>query len=61
VLWDGGAKNVVMSFERDAARPTLRDGQFYLLIVERSDGSEVKMMLQANAHTRGDPVIVMVP
>jgi hypothetical protein len=61
VLWDGGAKNVVMSFERDAARPTLQDGQFYLLIVERSDGSEVKMMLQAKADTRGDPVIVMVP
>jgi hypothetical protein len=61
VLWDGGAKNVVMSFERDAARPTLQDGQFYLLIVERSDGSELKMMLQAKADTRGAPVIVVVP
>ena len=61
VLWDGGGKNVVMSFERDAARPTLEDGQFYVLTVERNDGSELKMMLQANAETRGDPVIVVVP
>jgi hypothetical protein len=61
VLWDGDAKNIVVIFERDAARPTLQDGQFYLLIVERSDGSELKMMLQANADTRGDPVILVVP
>jgi len=61
ILWDGGGKNIVMSFERDAARPTLEDGQFYVLTVERSDGSELKMMLQANADTRGDPVIFVVP
>ena len=60
-LWDGAAKNVVMSFERDAARPTLEDGQFYVLVIERSDGSELKMMLQANTDTRGAPVIVTVP
>jgi hypothetical protein len=50
-----------MRFEGDVARPMLQDGQFYLLIVERSDGSEFKMMLQANAETRGDPVILVVP
>ena len=38
VLWDGDA-NILMRFERDAARPTLQDGQFYVLVVERGDGS----------------------
>ena len=61
ILWDGDARNVLMKFEGDVARPMLHDGQFYLLIVERSDGSEFKMMLQANAETRGDPVILVVP
>ena len=61
VLWDGDARNILMRLERDAARPTLEDGQFYVLTVERNDGSELKMMLQANAETRGDPVIVVVP
>jgi hypothetical protein len=61
VLWDGDARSIVMSFERDAARPTLNEGQFYVLVVERSDGSEFKMMLQASGDTRADPVIVVVP
>ena len=62
VLWDGDARNILMRLERDAARPTLQDGQFYVLVVERGDGSEFKMTLQARADTTGDdPVIVVVP
>jgi hypothetical protein len=61
VLLDGDAKSILMSFERDAARPILNEGQFYVLVVERSDGSEFKMMLQASGETRADPVIVVVP
>jgi hypothetical protein len=61
VLWDGDARNILMRFERDAARPTLQDGQFYVLVVERGDGSEFKMTLQARADTGDDPVIVVVP
>ena len=61
VLLDGDAKSILINFERDAARPTLQEGQFYVLLVERSDGSEFKMMLQASADTRADPVILVVP
>jgi hypothetical protein len=61
VLLDGDAKSILMSFERDSARPILNEGQFYVLVVERSDGSEFKMMLQASGETRADPVIVVVP
>jgi hypothetical protein len=61
VLQDGDAGNVVMRFEQDAARPTLQDGQFYVVVVERSDGSELKVLLQASGTTRADPVILVVP
>jgi hypothetical protein len=61
VLWDGDSRNILVKFERDAARPTLNEGQSYVLVVERSDGSEFKMMLQASGETRADPVIVVVP
>jgi hypothetical protein len=60
-LWDGDARNILMTFERDAARPTLHEGQFYVLVAERSDGSEIKILLQASGVTRADPVIVVVP
>lgn len=61
VLWDGDARNILMRLERDAARPTLEDGQFYVLVVERGDGSEFKITLEARADTGDDPVIVVVP
>lgn len=61
VLWDGDAKSIPINFERDSTRPTLHEGQFYVLVVERSDGSEFKMMLQASADRRADPVILVVP
>lgn len=59
-LWDGDAKNVLMTFERNAARPTLDEGRSYLLVVERDDGSELKMMLQPSAVTKADPLILVV-
>jgi hypothetical protein len=61
VLWDGDARNILMIFERDAARPTLQEGQSYVLTIERSDGSEFKVMLQASRDIRADPVIVVIP
>jgi hypothetical protein len=61
VLQDGDAGNVVMRFEQDAARPTLQDGQAYVVVVERSDGSELKVLLQASGTTRADLVILVVP
>lgn len=59
-LWDGDAKNVLLTFDRNAARPTLDEGRSYLLVVERGDGSEVKMMLQSSAVTQADPLILVV-
>jgi hypothetical protein len=61
VLWDGDGRNILMRLERHAARPTLQDGQTYVLVVERRDGSEFKMTLQARADTADDPVIIVVP
>jgi hypothetical protein len=61
VLWDGDLRNELTRFERDAARPTLQDGQFYVVVVERSDGSELKVLLQASGTTRAAPVILVVP
>ena len=59
-LWDGENQRILMTFDRNGARPTLEEGQTYLLVVERSDGRELKMMLQGSAVTRTDPLIVMV-
>jgi hypothetical protein len=59
-LWDGENQRILMTFDRNGARPTLDEGQTYLLVVERSDGKELKMMLQGSAATRTDPLIVMV-
>jgi hypothetical protein len=59
-LWDGENQRILMTFDRNGARPTLDEGQTYLLVVERSDGKELKMMLQGSAATRTDPFIVMV-
>jgi hypothetical protein len=59
-LWVGDAQKLLLTFERDAARPKLDEGQSYLLVVERNDGSEFKMMLKASAVTRAEPLIVLL-
>jgi hypothetical protein len=61
VLWDGDVRSEVTRFEKDAARPTLQDGQFYVVVVERSDGRESKVLLQASGAMRAGPVILVVP
>jgi hypothetical protein len=60
-LWDGMQQKVRVTFERNTARPTLDDSQSYLLVVEQSDGSELKMILRASAATPPGPLIVVVP
>jgi hypothetical protein len=59
-LWDGENQKVPMTFDHGAARPILDDGQSYLLVVERSDGSEFKVVLQGSAMTRTEPLIFVV-
>jgi hypothetical protein len=60
LLLDGDSREVLMVFERNIARPNLGEGQSYVLVVERSDGSEFKMTLQASAVAQTDPLIVVV-
>ncbi len=60
-LWDGLQQRTVATFERDAARPVLEDGKSYLLVAERSDGRELKLILQASADVRIGPLMVVVP
>jgi hypothetical protein len=59
-LWDSARRTLLATFERNAARPQLEDGQSYLLVVEQADGGELKMVLQAAAGTRTGPLIVNV-
>lgn len=59
-LWDGSQRTIVASFERNTARPALDDRQFYLLVIGRNDGSELKMMLQATASMDTRPFILIV-
>jgi hypothetical protein len=59
-LWDGENRKLLVTFDRNRAKPTLDEGQTYVLVVERSDGKELRMMLQGSAVTRTDPLIVMV-
>ena len=59
-LWDGAHQQILATFERNVARPILENGKYYLVVVEQSDGSERKMMLQASEVTRTGPVFLVV-
>jgi hypothetical protein len=60
VLWDGTHQRIVTTFAGSVARPILDDGQYYLLVVERGDGSELTTMLQTSAVIETRPLILMV-
>ncbi|HEY1365000.1 MAG TPA: hypothetical protein VGF60_22340 [Xanthobacteraceae bacterium] len=59
-LWNGDEQNAIETFDRQAARPILEDGRAYVLVVQRADGSELKMMLKAGAARRTGPIIVVI-
>ena len=59
-LWDGMRQNILTIFDRNMAHPTLDEGQSYVLVIERSDGSELKMTLEARAVAKTGPLIVIV-
>ncbi len=59
-LWDGTHQQILATFERNVARPILENGKYYLVVVEMSDGSERKMMLQASEVTRTGPVFLVL-
>jgi hypothetical protein len=49
-----------MTFDRNVARPILDDGQSYVLVVEQSDGSELKMCSMEVRRPRPIQMIVVV-
>lgn len=59
-LWDAMQQKILVTFDRNVARPILDDGQSYLLVVERTDGSDLKMMLEASTGTQTGPLIVVI-
>ncbi len=59
-LWDAMQQKILATFDRNVARPILDDGLSYLLVVERNDGSELKMTLEASAGTQTGPLIIVV-
>jgi hypothetical protein len=52
-------EKVVATFVHNAAHPVLDEGQSYHLVVQRSDGSELKMDLVASA-TATSPLILVI-
>jgi hypothetical protein len=60
VLWDSQRRKVLMNFDGNAAHPEFQNGESYLLAVERSDGSELNLLLRAAATTEAAPLIVVV-
>jgi hypothetical protein len=59
-LWDDMQQTILATFDRKMARPLLDHGKSYLLVIEQSDGGELKMLLQAREATRTGPLIVVV-
>jgi hypothetical protein len=59
-LWDSPRQTLMMNFNGNAARPIFQDGESYLLAVERSDGTELKLLLRASSATQSAPLIVVV-
>jgi hypothetical protein len=59
-LWDNKHRTILATFDRNAARPVLEHGKSYLLVIEQSDGGELKMLLKASAATQTGPLIIVV-
>jgi len=60
-LWDAAQQNVVANFQKNVARPDLAEDATYHLVVQREDGSEMKMLLRASASIDSKPMILVVP
>jgi hypothetical protein len=60
VLWDHKLGTILATFDHNVARPALENGKSYLLVIEQSDGGELKMLLRASGATQTGPLIVVV-
>ena len=54
-LWDDMHRPLPVSFARNTGRPVLEQDKSYLLVVERRDGDELKMLLQASERKPDGP------
>jgi hypothetical protein len=59
-LRDDTNRPLSASFARNMGRPVLEQDKSYLLIVERRDGDELKILLQASEANLAGPLIVVV-
>ena len=59
-LLDDTNRPLPASFARNMGRPILEQDRSYLLIVERRDGEDFKMLLQASEANQAGPLIVVV-
>ena len=59
-LWDSTRTKVVSTFDANATRLFLSDGQVYHLVIDRNDGSENKLTLKAGATANASPLILVV-
>jgi hypothetical protein len=59
-LRDDTNRPLLASFARNVGRPVLEQDKSYLLIVERRDGDELKILLQASEANQAGPLIVVV-
>ena len=59
-LWDDANRPLTAKFARNMGRPTLEEDKSYLLIVERRDGDDLKMLLHASDANQAGPLIVVV-
>ena len=59
-LWDDMHRPLPATFARNTGRPVLKQDQSYLLVLERGDGDELKMLLQASEANQTGPLIVVV-
>jgi hypothetical protein len=60
VLRDGVDDTLLMNLNSKAAQPILTDGQSYVLVIERSSGSKLRMQLRASAAIESGPLIFVV-
>jgi hypothetical protein len=59
-LLDNMNRPIQTTFAGNMGRPVFENGKSYVLVVERRDGDEFKMLLQASETTQAGPLIVVV-
>jgi hypothetical protein len=59
-LWDVGRQTAVATFSRAMAQPQLTEGQRYSLVVDLTNGAQLKASFRASSATENSTVIVVL-